>query len=114
MSAKGQTGAIRECLRILGDAEQIFARGKDAFLDPANSVEFGAARMAVVDLDIATERFDQAFRDAHPDIPWRAIAKSRDKFAHHYENINRDLVWDTVAGDFPRVAGVFRGILDRS
>ena len=33
----------------------------------------------------ATKRLPQAFRDAHPDVPWKRIAGFRDVVIHHYD-----------------------------
>ena len=32
----------------------------------------------------------------HPEIPWRSIARMRDKVIHHYFALNLDLVWEVV------------------
>ena len=46
-----------------------------------------------------------------PDIPWREIAKFRDKMAHHYEGIDYDVVWEIVEAD---IQPLYQAILELS
>lgn len=102
---------VRECASIIDDSQQILTRGRDTFFDSNNSVEFAAARMAAIDLDVAVKGLSEEFKDAHPEIPWSAMARTRSKFAH-YEDINRDLVWNMLTIEMPNVANVLRDWLD--
>ena len=47
----------------------------------------------------AARRVSLDFRNAHPDIPWKAIVGMRSKVVHDYLNIDDDIVWDTVKND---------------
>lgn len=49
------------------------------------------------------KRLSAAFRDAHPEIPWKAIAGMRDKLIHEYEMVDLDEVWRVLTEDLPRV-----------
>lgn len=40
-------------------------------------------------------------KDAHPDIPWSAAARMRDRLVHHYFDIDLDVLWSTVRDDLP-------------
>lgn len=46
---------------------------------------------------------DQAFVQAHPSIPWRAMRGMRNRMAHGYFDINLDVVWDTVQTALPEL-----------
>jgi uncharacterized protein with HEPN domain len=37
----------------------------------------------------------------YPDIPWRAVAGSRDKLVHPYFDVYAEMLWDTVEVDLP-------------
>ncbi|MCC7350316.1 MAG: DUF86 domain-containing protein [Phycisphaerales bacterium] len=41
----------------------------------------------------AARRLPQSFRDAHPQIAWRAIMATRHILAHDYDEVNNDTVW---------------------
>lgn len=47
----------------------------------------------------AARRVSVAFRDTHPQIPWKAIVGMRSKVVHDYLNVDEDVVWDTVKND---------------
>jgi len=48
-----------------------------------------------------------AFREAHPDVPWRKMAGMRDRLVHGYFDVNLDVVWQTVTRDLPPlIAGI--------
>ena len=43
-------------------------------------------------------------RAAHPDVPWRAMAATRDRLIHGYFAVDLDIVWQVVNHDLPPVA----------
>jgi uncharacterized protein with HEPN domain len=42
-----------------------------------------------------------AFRNSHPDLPWKNMVGMRDRLIHGYYDINLDVVWKTVTEDLP-------------
>lgn len=61
----------------------------------------------------AAKRLSGAFRDSHPEVPWKAIAGMRDRLLHGYDDVDLELVWKTVDEDVPalirRVEGLAPG-----
>ena len=49
----------------------------------------------------ATKRLTTAFRESHSEIPWRDIARMRDRLIHHYDAVDLDEVWKTTETDIP-------------
>jgi len=49
----------------------------------------------------AAKRLSAAFREEHPDVPWKAIAGMRDRLLHGYDDVDLDLGWKTVDEDLP-------------
>ncbi|MBW4691845.1 MAG: DUF86 domain-containing protein [Lyngbya sp. HA4199-MV5] len=47
----------------------------------------------------AARRVSPDFRDAYPEIPWKAIVGMRSKVVHDYLDVDEDVVWDTVKND---------------
>ena len=37
----------------------------------------------------------------HADIPWRRAIATRNRLIHGYDRVDHDVVWDTIAEDFP-------------
>ncbi|MEW6558308.1 MAG: DUF86 domain-containing protein [Elusimicrobiota bacterium] len=46
----------------------------------------------------------------NPDIPWREIARMRDKIVHHYFEIDLEKVWKVVKEDIPVIKPSFEQI----
>lgn len=41
----------------------------------------------------AAKQISELTRKAHPDVPWAAAARMRDRLVHHYFDINLDILW---------------------
>jgi uncharacterized protein with HEPN domain len=61
----------------------------------------------------AVKRLSDAFRDAHSDVPWRAIAGMRDRLLHGYDDVDLELVWKTVNEDLPALVARLEGLAPR-
>ena len=49
----------------------------------------------------AVKRLSPEFRAAHPEVPWKLIAGTRDKLIHFYEGVELEEVWKMVTSDLP-------------
>lgn len=49
----------------------------------------------------AARRFDQTFRAAHPEIPWRAMIDVRNILIHAYDRVAGEILVDIVRQDIP-------------
>ena len=45
-------------------------------------------------------------RARHPDIPWKQAIGMRNKVVHGYDDLNFDVVWETVQRDIPELVRV--------
>ena len=43
------------------------------------------------------------FRNRHSEIPWKHMARMRDKLIHDYFGINIDIVWGVATEDLPKL-----------
>lgn len=48
-------------------------------------------------------RVEDAFADAHPEIPWRYIYGLRNRIVHDYEGVNLVLIWQIIRDDLPEL-----------
>lgn len=54
----------------------------------------------------AAKQVSPETRDAHPEVPWTAASRTRDRLVHHYFDINLDVLWQTVTFDLPALLEV--------
>ena len=45
----------------------------------------------------------EQFRQAHPEIPWSAMARVRDKLIHHYRGVDLQEIWNAAENEIPRL-----------
>ena len=57
----------------------------------------------------AAKNLSEAFRQRHPNIPWRNIFGMRDRLIHHYFGVNWDIVWNVAQQDIPTLLDQFNG-----
>ena len=49
----------------------------------------------------AARRVSDATRSGHPEIPWAMMTAMRNLLIHDYDDVDMDIVWDTVHQDLP-------------
>ena len=87
---------IVECIQKI---ERFTAEGKSRFFrDPM--VHDAVLRNLEI-IGEAAKRLDISYRQAHSEIPWRALAGLRDVLIHQYEGVDLEKVWTIVEHDLP-------------
>ena len=71
----------------------------EEFLD--NEMLKRAIGMTVINIGELVKNITQDLKDAHREIPWRAIAGMRDVTAHKYQTLRREDVFSTCKDDLP-------------
>jgi uncharacterized protein with HEPN domain len=59
----------------------------------------------------ATKQLSESVRQQAPHIPWRNIARMRDKLIHHYFGVNLDIVWQVIQDDLAELLAAIQSIL---
>jgi len=75
--------------------------GKAEFLQDAKTQSAILHQLLII--GEAVKRISPEFRAAHPEVPWKLIAGTRDKLIHFYEGVDLDEVWKMVSVDLPRL-----------
>lgn len=59
----------------------------------------------------AVRNLPESFTRAHPEIPWRRIAGTRDKLIHEYFGVDLPMTWEVVRRDLPALKAQISEIL---
>lgn len=59
----------------------------------------------------SVKRLSVAFRDAHPDIPWRLMAGMRDRLIHAYDTVDLEEIWRVADRDVPELLTALEPLL---
>ncbi|MHC4541503.1 MAG: HepT-like ribonuclease domain-containing protein [Planctomycetota bacterium] len=78
-----------------------FAEGRRRVdLDADRKLNLSLVRLLEV-IGEAARSLSPAFREIHPDLPWKKMVGMRDRLIHGYYDVNLDVVWETVTEDLP-------------
>jgi uncharacterized protein with HEPN domain len=78
----------------------------------ADTMRSDAVARAVEIMGEACKRLPDAVKNRFPSVPWRNIARTRDKLIHHYDGVNWTIVWDIVSAHIPATIVELRAIRD--
>jgi uncharacterized protein with HEPN domain len=59
----------------------------------------------------AAKQIPDSIREKYPEIPWRDMAGIRDRLVHGYFKVNLEIVWVTVAIEFPEIRPMIENAL---
>lgn len=76
-----------------------------------DDMKFSAILFKFIVIGEATKRVSLEFREAHPDIPWKAMAGLRDVIAHQYDNIDVALLNRSISVTLPDLLSKLDAVL---
>lgn len=59
----------------------------------------------------AARRVSQEGRSRYSDLPWREMVSMRNRMIHEYDDVDLEIVWDTVQVDLPQLVQKLRNII---
>ena len=81
---------------------------RDEFLRDTRLQDSVVRRLEVI--GEAAGRVSPKFREKNPGIPWRAIRGMRNQMIHRYDDIDMDIVWETVRRDIPELIQMIESV----
>jgi uncharacterized protein with HEPN domain len=90
---------LEHILAAIARIERYTATGRAAFF--ADDMIQSAVVRQIEIIGEAVKNLSAGATAAQPDIPWRAIAGTRDRLIHGYFNVKLETVWDVVAKELP-------------
>ncbi len=90
---------IRDALDAMEAAERFIDGASHAFEGDEKTLY--AVEYCFIVIGEALRHVPDDVRSAHPEVPWRDIAGMRNRIAHDYLGVDRELIWQTVTDEFP-------------
>lgn len=59
----------------------------------------------------ATKNIPESIRNKYKEVPWKYMARIRDKIAHFYFGIDYEIVWNVIKGKLPEIKFAIEKIL---
>jgi uncharacterized protein with HEPN domain len=70
-----------------------------------------AVERAVEIIGEAARRLSDAFRQAHPEIPWASIIAQRNVIAHEYGEIKQERMWNIATKRVPALVSLIEPLI---
>jgi uncharacterized protein with HEPN domain len=88
-----------------------FTQGLDEVVFLKSRLHQNAVIRSLEVIGEAASRVSQAFREGHPQIPWREITGMRHRLIHGYGEVRLDVVWAVVRDDLPNLIAALRPLI---
>ena len=89
--------------------EYVSGASRQAFLGNPQLQDSVIRRIEII--GEAAGRVSQRFRDENSDVPWSEMRGMRNRVIHRYDDIDMDIVWETVERDIPRLIKQLEGLV---
>ena len=89
---------LRHTEEVLGTVKW-FGMSKEKFMN--DYIFYNACAMAIFQIGELSKRMPDTFKETHPELPWSEMRGMRNLFAHEYESVNKEIVWNTMQNDIP-------------
>ncbi|MDR1093066.1 MAG: DUF86 domain-containing protein [Clostridiales bacterium] len=76
-----------------------------------DSQKMFACAFAICQISELAQRVKDEDKKLHAVIPWNAIRAMRNHIVHNYDHIDKEILWDTVAVDLPKLGAELEKIL---
>ena len=73
-------------------------------------VFYNACCRALFQIGELSKRISEDFKSTHTEMPWTELRGMRNLFAHEYESIDKELLWETVTHDIPALHAQLQAI----
>ena len=74
--------------------------------------DYDACALVIIQIGEFVGRLSDEFRDNHQEINWQEIIGMRNIFAHNYEDVIDDIVWDVIQEDIPNLKNYLENLVN--
>jgi uncharacterized protein with HEPN domain len=93
---------LRHILGYCGQIDAALERfGDDSVIFLADVIYQNAVSMCLLQIGELVGHLSEAYRSAHPQMPWRQMRALRNIIAHNYGSVDADTAWEIVKEDIP-------------
>ena len=110
MSTARTATTLADLVRFSEIAARLVARGRDSY-DADEALQL-AAEAILHKIGEAVARLPDEFTADHPEVAWRSMKAIRNLVAHEYDQVDYQIIWNTLAVRLPVEADRIRQILD--
>ena len=107
---------IKKVLELINERRANVASADDFLHSPDGMMRLDAICMNLIAIGEATKNLDKITKGEllplYPEIYWSGVMRMRDKIAHHYFEIDTDVVFQTIEEDIPLMLPVINRILN--
>ena len=107
---------IKKVLELINERRANVASADDFLHFPDGMMRLDAICMNLIAIGEATKSLDKITNGEllplYPEIYWSGVMRMRDKIAHHYFEIDTDVVFQTIEEDIPLMLPVINKILN--
>ena len=99
---------------MIGFCERVrdYTAGLDKATFLASPMPYDATLRNLELIGEAAAQVPETVRDAHPEVPWRAIVGTRNRLAHAYLHIDDDVIWTVIVDAVPALLPALRELLE--
>lgn len=93
---------VKKILKYCDDINSLLVRFDEDFDRYRTDVAFQySCNMCIIQIGELANRLSDEVKQNSEYIPWRAIIGMRNLHAHDYENVDLEIVWNTLLEDIP-------------
>ena len=99
---------IASALQLIVERASVVSTPDDFLCSPDGMLRLDAICMNLIALGKITHG---DFLPHYPEIYWSGVMRMRDKIAHHYFEIDAEVVFNTIEEDIPQMISVIRRMI---
>ncbi|MCM1212862.1 MAG: DUF86 domain-containing protein [Blautia sp.] len=101
---KSERIILQKMMQYCDEIEQILKKHHSNRAEFEDDKEFQfACGMCIIQIGELVAGLDESFVEKYPDIPWRQIKGMRNIYAHDYDIIDNDIIWETITKEIPEL-----------
>ena len=107
---------IKKVLELINERRVSVSSADDFLHSPDGMMRLDAICMNLIAIGEVAKNLDKITKSElfplYPDIYWSGVMRMRDKIAHHYFEIDTDVVFQTIEEDIPQMLPVIDRMLN--